>query len=218
MCCVNLNSLLKGFSREARRRGLQCSWLLPWNDVPQLGPNEQGPNLNYRSQWYRFAFMKLSYYFFFLIGRLNSKLKILLLSYVKYSDDGSFEIQTNISELMKIPLSIWIPKTTTNFILEEFKGNLNPYIFESGILKTSYPISSFKLLWHSLSSCYYFSLFDCREWKKQLVNIAISPYYRSPFINRARGWMIGRLKKWFELSSERYFHWGRRYRWKTASP
>lgn len=155
---------------------------------------------------------------FFLIGRLNSKLKILLLSYVKYSDDGSFKIQTNISELMKIPLSIWIPKTTTNFILEEFKGNLNPYIFESGILKTSYPVSSFKLLWHSLSSCYYFSLFDCREWKKQLVNIAISPYYRSPFINRARGWMIGRLKKWFELSSERYFHWGRRYRWKTASP
>lgn len=206
MCCVNLNSLLKGFSREARRRGLQCSWLLPWNGVPQLGPNERVPI------WI-IGHSDIDLHF--LIGRLNSKLKILLLSYVKYSDDDSFEIQTNISELMKIPLSIWIPKT--NFIREEFKGNLNPYIFESGILKTSYPVSSFKLLWHSLSSCYYFSLFDCREWKKQLVNIAIS-HYRSPFINRARGWMIGRLKKWFELSSERYFHWGRRYRWKTASP
>lgn len=217
MCCVNLNSLLKGFSREARRRGLQCSWLLPWNR--NWAPTNGVPIwIIGHSDIDLHLWNFLPIFFFFLIDRLNSKLKILLLSYVKYSDDDSFEIQTNISELMKIPLSIWIPKTTTNFILEEFKGNLNPYIFESGILKTSYPVSSFKLLWHSLSSCYYFSLFDCREWKKQLVNIAISPYYRSPFINRARGWMIGRLKKWFELSSERYFHWGRRYRWKTASP
>lgn len=173
MCCVNLNSLLKGFSRKVHRRGLQRSWLLPWHDLYRNWDPTNGVPI-----WIvghsDIDLHLWNFLIIFLIGRLNSKLKII--------SRWIFErwFIWDLNEYIRVNQN---PAINLNFskkilILEEsqLEGNLNLYAFESGILESDYLVSYFKL-----PTFPPFLLLFLTFWlqRVQLVNIAIS-HYRPP--------------------------------------